>query len=188
MKIGYARVSRNDQRLENQTDALNGAGVEKIFSEKLSGARDDRPALAELLEYAREGDCIVVWRLDRLARSVKQLVEIAADLDARGIQLISLTENIDTTSPTGKLIFHFFAAMAEFERNLTIERTHAGLAAARARGKYGGRKPVLTPEKQQAVAKLLESNGHTADYAAIGRAVGVSERTVRRFASGKYAR
>src|SRR5688500_4553940 len=121
-RLGYARVSRTDQRLENQTDALRAAGVVRIFSEKVSGAKDDRPELAALLDYARPGDAIVVWRLDRLARSVKELIKIAAELEARGIQLISLTENIDTTTPTGRLVFHIFAAVAEFERNLTIER------------------------------------------------------------------
>lgn len=185
MKIGYARVSRADQRLENQIDALNEAGAEQIFSEKISSVKKDRPALFALLDFARKDDCIVVWRLDRLARSLKHLIEIAADLDTRGIQLISLTENIDTTTTTGKLFFQIFGALAEFERNVIIERTQAGIAAARLRGKKLGRKPVLTPEKQNAVAKLLENN-EKPDFSSIGRTVGASPRTIRRFAAGQY--
>jgi len=183
MKIGYARVSRLDQKMELQTDALQNAGVEKIFTDKISGSKYDRPGLNELLTFVREDDCIVVWRLDRLARSMKDLIEISNTLQSKNIQLISLTEHIDTTSPTGKLFFHIFGAMAEFERNLIIERTRAGLDAAKARGMVGGRKHSLNDEKLKMVKTLVESSN---DYAAIARTVKVSERTIRRVASGEY--
>jgi len=139
MRIGYARVSTDDQHLELQTDALNQAGCEKSYEDRLSGARADRPGLREALKFARRGDTITVWRLDRLSRSLKDLIEMVAQLEERGIGLMSLQESIDTTSSSGKLIFHVFGALAEFERNLIRERTQAGLAAARARGRLGGR-------------------------------------------------
>jgi DNA invertase Pin-like site-specific DNA recombinase len=183
MKIGYARVSKTDQKLELQTDALTAAGVEQIFTDKISGSKDQRDGLEKLLAIAREGDCVVVWRLDRLARSLKHLIELAALFESRGIQLISLSENIDTTTTTGKLFFQIFGALAEFERNVIIERTRAGLEAAKARGRSGGRKPVLTPEKRSVVQKLLKDS---TDYRSIALAVGASERTIRRFATGDY--
>jgi DNA invertase Pin-like site-specific DNA recombinase len=183
MKIGYCRVSTNEQNLNLQTNALEKAGVDRIFSDKISGTKTFRPGLSELLSFARENDCVVIWRLDRLARSLKDLIEISGQLQARNIQLISLTENIDTTTTTGKLFFHIFGALAEFERNLIIERTRAGLEAARARGRSGGRKPVLIGEKAAAAAKLLVDSK---DYAAIARSLNVSARTIRRFALGEY--
>lgn len=189
MRIGYARVSRTDQQLELQTDALRAAGAEKIYKDRISGATAERPGLDSLMTVARSGDTIVVWRLDRLARSMQHLIELSADLNERGIELVSLTENIDTSSPSGKLFFHIFGAIGEFERNLIIERTRAGLDAARAKGKKGGRKPVLDEEKQKAVRSMLDADiaaEHEHDFKKIGHVVGVSERTIRRFAKGEY--
>ena len=144
MKIGYYRVSTAEQNLDLQTAALEKAGVERIFSDKISGTKTERVGLNELLAFARENDCVVVWRLDRLARLLKDLIDISARLQERGVQLISLTENIDTTSTTGKLFFHIFGALAEFERKLIVERTRAGLDAAKPRGRSGGRRRVLS--------------------------------------------
>ncbi len=189
MKIGYARVSKTDQHLELQTAALEAAGTEKIYKDRISGAKAERVGLDELLRHARAGDVVVVWRLDRLARSIQQLIELMKDFEGRKIQLLSVTENLDTTTPAGKLTFHIFAALAEFERNLIIERTHAGLAAARAQGKVGGRRPVLDKEKQAAVKNMLataRTNRAAPDYKAIAHVVGVSERTIRRFDAGTY--
>lgn len=139
MKIGYARVSRDDQQLDLQHDALTAAGCERIFSDKMSGAKASRPGLDEALAFARPGDVLVVWRLDRLGRSMSELLRLTANLESTGVGLESLKEQIDTTSAAGRLVFHVFAAMAEFERNLIRERTFAGLEAARARGgKAGG--------------------------------------------------
>ena len=138
MLIGYARVSTQEQDLALQLDALKAAGCERIYEERASGAQRDRPELKAALGYMREGDTLVVWKLDRLARSLKQLIDTVEDLGARGIGLRSLTEAIDTTTSGGKLIFHIFAALAEFERAVIRERTLAGLAAARARGRKGG--------------------------------------------------
>ncbi|PSB23502.1 recombinase family protein [Stenomitos frigidus] len=147
MLIGYERVSTGDQNLALQHDALQAAGCEKIFSDKLSGAKADRPGLKEAFEFARKGDTIVVWRLDRLGRSLKDLMTLVESLEPRAIGFRSLQENIDTTSSGGKLIFHMFGALAEFERNLMRERTQAGLQAARARGRKGGRQQKLTPQQ-----------------------------------------
>jgi DNA invertase Pin-like site-specific DNA recombinase len=142
MQIGYARVSTDEQTLDLQLDALNKAGCERTLTDTASGAKADRPGLAMALEQLRDGDMLVVWRLDRLGRSLRHLIDTLTDLDKRGIGFKSLTENIDTTSPGGKLIFHIFGALAEFERDLIRERTNAGLAAARARGRKGGRPPA----------------------------------------------
>jgi DNA invertase Pin-like site-specific DNA recombinase len=146
MLIGYARVSTSDQNPQLQLDGLNAAGCEKIYVEKASGANRNRPELEAALDYAREGDTIVVWKLDRLARSMRQLIDTIEELEHRCVSFRSLTENIDTTSAGGKLVFHIFGALAEFERGLIKERTKAGLAAAKAQGKVGGRKPALTPD------------------------------------------
>jgi len=143
MLIGYARVSTDDQNLDLQKDALKNAGCDKIYEDQISGAKADRPGLTTVLEYAREGDVIVIWRLDRLSRSLKDLIEMVTLLDSKGIGLKSIHESIDTSSSTGKLVFHIFGALAEFERNLIRERTQAGLQAARARGRKGGR-PVTS--------------------------------------------
>lgn len=157
MNIGYARVSTQDQNPEFQTDALEKAGCEQIFQEKVTGSSRDRPELSQCLRMLRDGDTLVVWKLDRLARSLKDLVEIVYDLNQRGVGFKSLTEAIDTTSAGGKLVFHIFAALAEFERSLIQERTKAGLQAARARGRKGGRPPKLSAsEIRQAQAMLLD--------------------------------
>ncbi len=142
-RIGYARVSTGEQNLDLQLDALNNAGCSKIFTDELSGAKTDRPGLTEALNYLRAGDTLVVWKLDRLGRSLKDLIEHVEHLKSNGIEFKSLNESIDTASPTGKFTFHLFSALAEFERDLIRERTRAGLAAARARGRIGGRKKAL---------------------------------------------
>ena len=154
MLIGYARVSTQEQDLALQLDALKAAGCQRTYEERASGAQRDRPELKAALGYMREGDTLVVWKLDRLARSLKQLIDTVEDLGARGIGLRSLTEAIDTTTSGGKLIFHIFAALAEFERAVIRERTLAGLAAARARGRKGGRPPALAA-KDLAAAKAM---------------------------------
>src|SRR6187200_1319658 len=139
MLVGYARVSTQEQDLALQLDALRAAGCAKVYEEKASGAQRERPELKAALDYVRKGDTLVVWKLDRLARSLKQLIETVELLEDRGIGFKSLTESIDTTTSGGRLIFHIFAALAEFERNIIRERTTAGLNAARARGRVGGR-------------------------------------------------
>jgi DNA invertase Pin-like site-specific DNA recombinase len=154
MQVGYARVSTQDQNPELQLDALKAVGCEKIFEEKASGAKRDRPELMAALEYLRKGDTLVVWKLDRLARSLKQLIETVELLEQRGIGFRSLTESIDTTTSGGRLIFHIFAALAEFERNIIRDRTTAGLDAARARGRVGGR-PKSLSEADLAAARAL---------------------------------
>ena len=154
MLVGYARVSTLDQDPALQLDALKATGCERIFTEKASGAQRDRPQLKAALEYLREGDSLVVWKLDRLARSLTQLITSVADLEGRGIGLRSITEQIDTTTAGGRLIFHIFGALAEFERAVIRERTSAGLAAARARGKKGGR-PTTMKDKDITAAKAM---------------------------------
>ena len=144
MIIGFARVSTHDQNLDSQLDALQKADCEQIFQEKITGKIKDRPELISCLKALRKGDVLVVWKLDRLARSLKDLVEIITDLNQREIGFKSLTEAIDTTSATGRLVFHIFGALAEFEHSLIRERTIAGLDAARARGRKGGRKPSMS--------------------------------------------
>lgn len=157
MLIGYARVSTQDQNPLLQSDALSEAGCERVFTDTASGARADRKALKEALEYAREGDTIVVWKLDRLARSLKQLINTIEALDERKIGFRSLTEAIDTTTSGGRLVFHLFGALAEFERSIIRERTLAGVQAAAARGRKGGRPPALT-EDDYSVAETLLRN------------------------------
>jgi DNA invertase Pin-like site-specific DNA recombinase len=159
MLIGYARVSTQEQTLNLQQDALKKADCNKIFTDTASGAKSERKGLDEALSYVRNGDTLVVWRLDRLGRSLPHLITTMTDLEGRGIGFKSLTENIDTTTSGGKLIFHIFGALAEFERNLIRERTQAGLTAARARGKKGGRPKVLTVQKRS-IARELYDNGH----------------------------
>jgi DNA invertase Pin-like site-specific DNA recombinase len=156
MLFGYARVSTDDQRLDLQHDALIHAGVdrERIFEDKLSGMRADRPGLASVMKAMREGDTLVIWRLDRLGRSLKELIALSGELKKRGVQLRSVTEGIDTTTIGGELLFHLFGAIAQFERNLIRERTRAGLASARAKGRIGGRPPAMKA-KDIAMAKAL---------------------------------
>lgn len=161
MLIGYARVSTHDQNLDLQKDALTEAGCEVIHVEMASGKASDRPELRKVMNYLREGDTLVVWRLDRLGRSMKHLVELVAQMDEKGISFRSLTEEMDTTTPGGKLIFHIFGALAEFERNLIQERTQAGLAAARARGRIGGRPFALDESERKMAIELYKSRNHT---------------------------
>src|SRR4051812_31958867 len=161
MDIGYARVSTGEQTLDLQLDALQAAGCGKVYRETASGAKAGRPILEEVLTYLRKGDTLVVWRLDRLGRSLRHLIETVAALAERGIGFKSLTEQIDTTTPGGKLIFPVFGALAEFERDLIRERTHAGLAAARARGRLGGRPRKLADAKQLDLARTLYAGGET---------------------------
>lgn len=144
MRIGYARVSTTDQHLQLQTDALHVAGCERVFTDMVSGARGERPGLMAALAACRPGDTLVVWKLDRLGRSLSHLVGTVRDLGAQGIGFTSLQEQLDMTTTGGKLVFHIFAALAEFERDLIRERTNAGLAAARARGRQGGRQRAST--------------------------------------------
>jgi DNA invertase Pin-like site-specific DNA recombinase len=153
MRIGYARVSTTDQHLESQLDALKVAGCEKIYEEQASGG-GTLPTRATCLEHLRDGDSLVVWRLDRLGRSTTDLVHILGALETRGVQFVSITEAIDTKTPSGRLLFHVMAALAEFERELIRERTAAGLAAARARGRHPGRKAALTTTQIDMVKDL----------------------------------
>jgi len=176
MHIGYARVSTGEQALDLQLDALKAAGCGTVYEETASGAKADRPVLEEVLGYLRPGDTLVVWRLDRLGRSLKHLIEVVAALAARGIGFKSLTEQIDTTTPGGNLIFHVFGALAEFERDLIRERTQAGLAAARARGRLGGRPRKLADAKQLELARTLYDGGQT-DIATICQTLGISRAT-----------
>ncbi|WP_312488955.1 recombinase family protein [Sphingomonas sp.] len=166
MLIGYARVSTADQDLTLQMDALAKAGCEKVFTDKASGAKIDRPGLAEALRFSRAGDCIVIWKLDRLGRSIQGLIALAADLSARGIDFRSLTDGFDTSTASGRLLFHILASVAEMERELVKERTIAGLAAARGKGGTGGgRRLALTPDKIDTARKLLAAGDKPARVA-----------------------
>lgn len=178
MLVGYARVSTQEQDTSLQRVALEKAGCERIFEEKASGAQRERPQLIAALGYMRRGDRLVVWKLDRLARSLKQLIETVEDLEARGIGFMSLTETIDTGSPGGRLIFQVFGALAEFERGLIRERTLAGLASARSKGRVGGRPRALT-ERDIAVARALIANADLT-VAEVARRVNVSPATLYR--------
>lgn len=161
MLVGYARVSTGEQNLDMQLDALKKAGCEKVFSDELSGAKSERPGLTEAFKFVRTGDTLVVWRLDRLGRSLRDLLTRVEELRQREIGFKSLHENIDTTSPAGKLQFHIFSALAEFERDLIRERTMAGLRAARARGRKGGRKQQMTPDKIKVAASLMKDKSNS---------------------------
>ncbi len=178
MSFGYARVSTTQQDEALQRDALEAAGVDRVYVDHASGATESRPALDELLGQLRAGDTVVIWRLDRLGRSLRHLIDLVAELEQRGVGLRSLTESIDTSTPGGRLIFHVFAALAEFERDLIRERTQAGLAAARARGRVGGRPTVWTQEKLRTARAMHESGEH--DVASIARVLGVSRSSVYR--------
>ncbi|MFO1419368.1 MAG: recombinase family protein [Candidatus Competibacteraceae bacterium] len=183
MRIGYARVSTDDQSLGLQQDALRQAGCERIYQEKVSGARAERAELARLLEALRPGDTLVVWRLDRLGRSLKHLIETVEHLDALGVGFQSLTETIDTTTSGGKLVFHLFAALAEFERTLIRERTRAGLQAARSRGRQGGRPRALDEPKRRMAQALRDDPAQ--NIAAICATLGISRTTFYRYTQGK---
>ncbi len=157
MLIGYSRVSTNDQSLNSQIDKLEEYGCEKIFTDVVSGAKNERKGLLDMLRYARSGDTVVVYRLDRLGRSLKDLINLINIFQEKNINFKSLSESIDTSTPMGKLMFHITGAFAEFEKNIIRERTKAGLESARARGKKGGRPTIITPEKIQ-MARLLHSD------------------------------
>jgi DNA invertase Pin-like site-specific DNA recombinase len=179
MLIGYARVSTTDQTLDLQKDALTKAGCERIFTDTASGAKAERAGLDEALGYVRRGDTLVVWRLDRLGRSLKHLIETITKLNERRIGFKSITEAIDTTTSGGKLIFHIFGALAEFERDIIRERTQAGLSAARARGRKGGRPKALSPKKAQMAHALYADKTTTIDD--ICRTLNISRATLYRY-------
>lgn len=179
MLIGYARVSTDDQNLDLQKDALTRSGCERILVDQQSGVKAERPGLKAALDYARKGDTLVVWRLDRLSRSLKDLIEIVTQLEARGIGLKSLHEALDTSSSSGKLVFHIFGALAEFERNLIRERTQAGLLAARVRGRRGGRPKALEANKRALAVQLYEEKKHTVKQ--ICQMMGISKPTLYKY-------
>lgn len=179
MKIGYARISTVDQNIDMQIDALKEVGCEKIITDKMSGGKKERPGLKQLLEFVREGDTIIVWRLDRLGRSLKDLLDLINEFLTKGIYFQSLQESIDTTTPSGKLMFHMFACLAEFERNVTIERCKAGLEAARARGRFGGRPFALDEDKTQLLVDLYQSKKYSTDQ--ICKMVGISRPSIYRY-------
>jgi DNA invertase Pin-like site-specific DNA recombinase len=174
--LGYARVSTTDQDAALQVDALNAAGCYRVFVDTISGSLDQRPELTKLLDQLRPGDTLVVWRLDRLGRSIRHLIDQLTALQDKGIGFKSLQETIDTTSPGGRLVFHVFAALAEFERDLIKERTNAGLAAARARGRTGG--PRLSPHQVTTARRMYEQQDMTVEQ--IGQVLGVSRTTIYR--------
>lgn len=178
MNIGYARVSTQDQNLYLQKQALRQAGCNKLFDDQLSGSRVDRPGLARALETLRAGDTLVVWKLDRLGRSVKHLVELVGELQEQDIQFKSLTDNIDTSTTSGRFFFHVMASLAQMERELTLERTNAGLAAARQLGRVGGRKRQMTDSKIASAKKLLATGASPRDVA---KDLGVSVPTLYRW-------
>ena len=161
MKIGYARVSTDAQETHLQMDALSRAKCARIYQEKATGAKTERPELTKLLDAARKGDVVIVWKLDRLARSMRQLIDTTVMLNEHGVELHSLTENIDTTTPSGKLTFHIFAALAEFERDILRQRVNAGLKAARRRGRVGGRPKALDEADLKKARALLRSGEYS---------------------------
>ncbi|HEX4206290.1 MAG TPA: recombinase family protein [Ktedonobacteraceae bacterium] len=180
MKIGYVRVSKQEQNEELQIDALKEAGCDKWFMDKMTGLKAERKGLTEALAYLRPGDTLVVWKLDRAGRSLTHLIELLKGLKERGIEFISLTEQIDTTTPGGKLIFHLMGALAEFERDLIRERTNAGLAAARARGRVGGRPRKLRTNGKVALAqRMFADQSHSIPE--MCAALGISRATLYRY-------
>ena len=179
MLIGYARVSTHDQNLDLQKDALTSAGCEKIFVDEMGGAAIDRTGLALALEVLREGDALVVWRLDRLGRSLRDLIGLVVELEQREVGFRSLQESMDTASSGGKLIFHVFGALAEFERNLILERTQAGLRAARARGRKGGRPKTLSDKKRALAVQLYRERKQPIDE--ICQMMGITKPTLYRY-------
>ncbi len=183
MKLGYARVSTRDQNLSLQLDALRRAGCDDtyIYMEQVSGASKDRPELQRMLGQLRSGDVVVVWKLDRLGRSLADLIRLVEEIQEKGAGLQSLNDSIDTTTPQGKLTFHIFAAMAEFEREIIRERTHAGLESARARGRKGGRPPGLTKEAQIKAAAAVSLYNQKMPVAEICRILSLSKRTLYKY-------
>lgn len=178
MIIGYARVSTDDQSLDSQTDALLAAGAERVFADKISGSRRARPELDKMLEQLRNGDVVTVTKYDRLARSLKDLLEIVEAIRDRGAGFRSLAEDIDTTTPAGRLVFHVFASIAQFERERISERTKEGLVSARKRGRIGGRPPALSAAQKDEVRRMRDEEHRAVPE--IARLFNVSERTVRR--------
>lgn len=178
MIFGYARISTSDQTLDGQTDALTAAGAERIFADTISGTKRERSELAQLLDQLRTGDVVTVTKYDRLARSLHDLLDIVKAIEERGAGFRSLAEDIDTTTPAGRLIFHVFASIAQFERERISERTKEGLQAARKRGRVGGRPPVLTADQKAEARRMRDEEGRS--IAAIARLFNVSEATVRR--------
>ena len=183
MFIGYARVSTTDQHLDLQKDALNAAGCERIFTDIASGAKAQRPGLTEAIQYCRPDDTLIVWKLDRLGRSLPHLVETVRDLDARRVGFKSLQEDIDTTTSSGKLIFHIFASLAEFERDIIRERTKAGLTAARARGRKGGRPKGVDVKKKKAALSLKKDPDRSVKD--ICEIVGISRNTYYKYTASE---
>ncbi|NQT63642.1 MAG: recombinase family protein [Candidatus Marinimicrobia bacterium] len=179
MNIGYARVSTQDQNLDLQNDALKTAGCEKICTDKMSGAKTDRPGLDKIMGFIRKGDTLVVWKLDRLGRSLKHLIQVMNMLEEREIYFKSVQESLDTSTPGGKLIFHVFGALAEFERDIIRERTLAGLAAARARGRKGGRPRKLSKKQVEMARNLMKDV--SIPIAEICETLGVSKATLYRY-------
>ena len=178
MIIGYARVSTDEQSLDSQTDALSEAGAEKVFSDRVSGSKRARPELDRMLEQLRDGVVVTVTKYDRLARSLKDLLEIVETIRGRGAGFRSLAEDIDTTTPAGRLVFHVFASIAQFERERISERTKEGLASARRRGRIGGRPPALSVAQKDEVRRMRDEEHRSIPE--IARLFKVSERTVRR--------
>lgn len=183
MFVGYGRVSTDDQHLHLQIDSLRKAGCEKIFTDEISGAKSERPGLREALTFMRQGDTLVVWRLDRLGRSLKDLIERVEELKQRQVEFRSLTENIDTSNSGGKFMFHIFSALAEFERDLIRERTMAGLTAARARGRFGGRPKIMPVEKIKIAASLMKTPNISIKD--ICKNLGISRTTLYRYVGPK---
>ncbi|MDC0763510.1 recombinase family protein [Brevibacillus sp. AG] len=177
MRFGYARVSTVDQNLDSQIDALKVAGCDEIYQEKMSGKRDDRPELNRLLDKLREGDVLIVYKLDRLGRSTFKLLELTSEFEKKGIEFVSITDGIDTTTPVGKFFFRMMASIAELERDIIVERTQAGLKAARARGRVGGR-PKTDKSKLEAALSLYKAGDMSVPE--IVAATGVSKATLYR--------
>jgi DNA invertase Pin-like site-specific DNA recombinase len=179
MLIGYARISTHDQTLALQQDALKNAGCDRIFTDQVSGTKAQRKGLEEALSHLREGDTLVVWRLDRLGRSLRHLIDTITELGESGVGFKTLQENIDTTTSGGKLVFHIFGSMAEFERDIIRERTNAGLASARRRGRVGGRPKALTPTEVQILNNMAGDKSLT--IADICKTLGISRKTYYRY-------
>jgi DNA invertase Pin-like site-specific DNA recombinase len=183
MLIGYARVSTDDQNLDLQRDALKQAGCEQLYEDRVSGTKARRPGLEQALSHLRAGDTLVVWRLDRLGRSLRHLIETVTELQEKGIGFKSLTESIDTTTSGGKLVFHIFGALAEFEREIIRERTQAGLQSARARGKTGGRPKALTEKQVEILNQLAADPNRSVEE--ICKTLGISRMTFYRYVSAE---
>jgi DNA invertase Pin-like site-specific DNA recombinase len=184
MRIGYIRVSSEEQNLDLQLEAMRQAGCDKVYEDKASGVTQDRPGLQLALEVLREGDTLVVWKLDRLGRTVKQLVNFVTWFEENGIHLKSLTDAIDTTTPSGRFFFHIMASLSQMERELMLERTRAGLSAARARGRLGGRKRKMTDQKLLSAKKLLAAGTTPKEVASH---LGISVPTLYRWIPGAAA-